>query len=179
MIFSRLQDTKFIFASTEQFTSMSKAVVSAGGLAVTSYDDSRAALVEFSGADLPSRDYLLFYKTLKEQGRRIIPLKEIGLAILHCSTERYCNQWFKLQPISSAELPLSSSEIIDRSDGTRYTNERLQSILVPETVSVEEPLSKKLRTEVVPNTTIKNLDFTTDREKRNIKVILTDKPKLQ
>ena len=90
------QGMVFIFPTHEQYESMFQAVASAGGVAVKTYDNEEAILVEDSGSN-PSKDYMLMFNLQKQKGRRVIPLKEIGLAVLHCSTERYCNQTFNLE----------------------------------------------------------------------------------
>uniref|UniRef100_A0A1B0FDQ0 FHA domain-containing protein n=1 Tax=Glossina morsitans morsitans TaxID=37546 RepID=A0A1B0FDQ0_GLOMM len=66
---------------------------------------------------------------LKSHGRRIIPEFEIGYAIIHCSTERYCNPCY----ISSAKIPLTLTENIPQTMTVDLTDDKGSQLVIPET----------------------------------------------
>lgn len=76
---------------------MSSAIVMAGGEVINHYNQTDCILIEHSDSEPPSTDYERRLKQLKSQGLRAIPLKDIGHAILACSTKRYCNPSMNLQ----------------------------------------------------------------------------------
>lgn len=84
----------FVFATTkESSSSMAEAVEKAGGKVTTNVEDFNAensVLVENKSLSLPE-NYVQLSKSLLSRGERSIPEKEIGLAILACSVERFCN----------------------------------------------------------------------------------------
>ena len=55
-----------------------------------------AILIETTN-QVPSEEYSAFLNYLTTQGKRAIPMKEIGWAILTCSTHRYCNPLLNLE----------------------------------------------------------------------------------
>jgi hypothetical protein len=144
------QGMVFIFPTHEQYESMSQAVASAGGMAVKTYDNEEAILVEDTGSN-PSKDYMLMFNLQKQKGRRVIPLKEIGLAVLHCSTERYCNQAFNLEQTLFKNIPAQPSSKLSR------TNHAV--VLAPETQaaspSTQDKILKAQKNKIIPESPIK------------------------
>ena len=144
------QGMVFIFPTHEQYESMSQAVASAGGMAVKTYDNEEAILVEDTGSN-PSKDYIRMFNLQKQKGRRVIPLKEIGLAVLHSSTERYCNQTFNLEQTLFKNIPAQPSFTLSRT--------KQAVVLAPETQaaspSTQDKITKGQKNKIIPESPIK------------------------
>ena len=82
----------FIFAtSNEVKSSMAIAVSKAGGKVTNDPIHTNGSVLVDSASPSPSKDYVQLQKSCASRGERPILLKEIGLAILSCSVEQYCN----------------------------------------------------------------------------------------
>ena len=117
----------FVFPTTEQFEAMSIPVEMAGGKALRNFDSFKdAILIEHSSkSEVPSNDYNAALSSLKTGGKRAVPMKEIGLAILTCSTERYCNALLNLEHTLFGKV------------GHKKTNTtQLGAVLAPETQEI-------------------------------------------
>ncbi|XP_030372351.1 nibrin [Scaptodrosophila lebanonensis] len=81
---------------------------------------------------------------LERSGSRVIPEYEIGMAILHCSIEKYCNPWYKFkEEMMSTTQSMTASENISANT----------SIIVPNTVqpvNVETGTTTRATEVIVP-----------------------------
>uniref|UniRef100_A0A182PE38 FHA domain-containing protein n=1 Tax=Anopheles epiroticus TaxID=199890 RepID=A0A182PE38_9DIPT len=94
---------EFIFLNTAQYNQYENIVKLAGGVCLDAQRDRIAKsrflnpnviTVKLNLSDSSQSQSQLFDKLsqyIASRGRRIIPDPEIGLAIIHCSTEKYCN----------------------------------------------------------------------------------------
>lgn len=64
---------------------------------------------------------------MEENSKRIIPEYEIGLAILHCSTDKYCNPSFKMSQTMSLTVPNDSAQL-GLCDAQRTPNENTETM---------------------------------------------------
>ena len=94
MIFS---GKTFIFPTAEQFDAMSVPVSIAGGTTTSNYSCLPDAILIEHSSKTPPDDYKRILNSLTVEGKRVVPMKEIGWAILTCSTRRYCNTSLNLE----------------------------------------------------------------------------------
>lgn len=119
-----LGKTFFFANSKESKSSMAEAVEKAGGKVTTDFEGfstEGSVLVESKSLPLPG-NYVQLSKSVISRGERSIPEKEIGLAILACSVERFCNPVSKsaehqiggTQSHGRASLAFTDSCLLDR-----------------------------------------------------------------
>lgn len=80
---------------------------------------------------------LNFLEYLESHSKRIIPEYEIGLAILHCSIETFCNPCYKITQTMSLTVPTESADIsidlTDEQDSIAKTDTATLDLEIPET----------------------------------------------
>ncbi|XP_067015753.2 nibrin isoform X2 [Anabrus simplex] len=121
---------------------------------------------------------------LQSHGKRVIPVSEIGLAILHCSMEKYCNPSFSfastmLSSCRNTVHDLTSQETLALETQESETNRRSKrhnhkgNLIIPEsgTVSKHKSLSpKKEDSELRPVLPIERIQSTQEKHSEKIEV---------
>jgi hypothetical protein len=128
----------FIFATPNELkSSMAMAATKAGGHVSSNIETftNDSLLIECTS---PSPEYGHLLANLSSRGERSIPQNEIGLAILSCSVEMYCNPRAHTQSYNN-KLAVASVQCSLRDQETQMGN-------VSQVMS-EEPPSKKNRIE--------------------------------
>ena len=149
----------FIFPCQEQFDLMSEAVELAGGRATDNFCTKNAILIETTN-QVPSEEYSAFLNYLTTQGKRAIPMKEIGWAILTCSTHRYCNPLLNLEQtlfskrgqasVQSDQLTILApeSQVAAQAEIERRTKKiKIEATHLLEEATNREPPAKKIKVE--------------------------------
>lgn len=121
----------FVFPTTDQFENMSIPVEMAGGKALPICDSFKDAILIEDPSTNSSNDYNTALNLLKAEGKRPVPMKEIGWAILTCSTQRYCNDLLNLEHTLFGKL----------SDGNTNAT-HLGAVLAPETQEIGAAFSR-------------------------------------
>lgn len=120
-----------IFPTAEQFEAMSLPVEMAGGKALRSFDNFKDAILIEHSSKTPPDDYNTALKSLKDEGKRAVPMKEIGWAILTCSTQRYCNALLNLE-----------HTLFGKVGHDKMNTAQLGAVLAPETQDLGVTLSR-------------------------------------
>lgn len=92
-----------------------------------------------------SDDILKVTNYLRTNGLRSIPDCEIGLAILNCSTVKFCNPQYDLeQDFIQSNVKVSETIIAEETPQTSKSNNHLENIVVPATETIlSETLTEK------------------------------------
>lgn len=132
---------------SELNSSMALAIRKAGGKTTSVLrDQTDLLLVECSNSQ--TEDYTRLLSVIKARGERPIPIKEIGLAIISCSTVQYCNP-----RLPSLENSVTFNQNKDTNDGMHFAiaeNTQLNSLSQISSNGEqceEQPPLKKIKTE--------------------------------
>lgn len=146
--------TFFFTDSKEIKSSMAAAVERAGGRVSSKIEEfsfNNSVLIE-TNCPSPSEEYIRLLKTLTNRQERPVPEKEIGLAILACSTERFSN------PHYLRETRVDQNDLICHQTNLALVDLTIRtenSVLIDQHISSRddgiEPLPKRTRTASSPN----------------------------
>lgn len=161
-------DKKFVFLSKRQLE-MYRNVLMMGSATPLLLSESKMTKSMLAAPDVIVIQYIINNTTqesqalqtqikgivdyLKSKGKRVVADAEIGLAILYCSLEKYCNPFFDY-----------SSEVLKETNDAQ-NSKRPINVLAPE--SQEPSVNKKMKTETTVDESLSNNDSERNNEESN------------
>lgn len=160
---------KFVFLSKKQYD-MYKNVLSKGSATPVlleesdwpslKQDDENMVVIQYNtGQDSEAQkkkiaEMLSFMKCI---GKRVVADAEIGLAILYCSTYKYCNPAFNLPSEVVKQVPAqSSNKVLAQESQDQVVGKNKTNIVINESLTADENSSKRKLSEIDDEETSSN-----------------------
>ncbi|CAL7933048.1 unnamed protein product [Xylocopa violacea] len=148
------QNLIFVLFSTQQYKIYGKIIQLAGGKSLL-YSKKRLSTKELCAPNVVvlqypnneatqstqniSPEYDLIYNVLQANNRKMVPEFEIPLAILHCSTDKYCNPLFKFSKLlKRSQTKCDSSEVLVLDTQDAVPNVKVLSNVLSNTILKSE-----------------------------------------
>lgn len=149
------QGKKFIFFSRRQFE-MYKLVLVKSGASPLLLSECRMTISMLCASDVVVIQYIMtgasqetqsqkktindIVNQLKSKGKRVVADAEIGLAILYCSMDKYCNPNFSFtsEVVKQTSAPLKNSKVLAQESQEPGVQQKRENVNINESVASEE-----------------------------------------